>query len=1204
MSRVNQFFCRTTRRGAVLKIAREHYLREDICCGVAGCEPCSALDATIAPRKILLPPESQIDCLTIIDAPTAIRQIAFLEHPSVTDIILTQTLMDEVKRQSSNLYQRLYKLVDCPEKRFYIFLNEHCQNAFVDRLPGESLKDRNDRAVFAAMKWYDEHLSEQPRIAGRCKGALFGIQGPAPRTVVLLTDDAVTRTRAAQRDLVAYSAIAYAQTRFAGCGEVTDLVVGPEEEPTEAAGQAPMQLEGAAPETTAVLPPHVPFHFEKHRKLADLQVLVGQRKLYRGRLMMTRHNCYEAYVNVPTLRKPIIIHGVANLNRALDGDTVAVRLLPTAQWRRPSPCLAEYGSEQPDPDLLEADMAALTAAAQAPLPEEIDVIADPALAVAQPEGAEGERALPAARLAEMEVQEAVAASRGAEIEGTAQEQRKPHPTGRVVGIIRRDLRTFAGSVEVDPKAPSLPAGQLRTMLFVPVNERIPKIEIRTSQPERLVGQRAIVAIDGWLEASRYPHGHVVRVMGPTGAMAPDRDAEKVIEADVLLHEYGVPHEPFSPAVLAGVPVTPWIIPDSERERRLDLTGIDICSIDPLGCKDIDDALHARILPNGLVETGVHIADVAYFVRPDTAIDAEAANRGNTTYLVDRRFDMLPKLLTEDLCSLKGGVERFAFSCLWEMDPAQDYKIVKTTFGRSIIRSRGALHYEQAQMMMLKGRDRLSDQVRLLNKVACALKRRRMQGGALVLASPAVKFELDSETHDPAAVAQYQMFDTNSLVEEFMLLANIAVAERIYQSYPTFALLRRHPPPLPKSFEWLVATARELGVNIDVSSNKALNDSLAAAKMAGNEYFPTHIKMLATRSMALALYFASGDFEYPEFYHYGLACPIYTHFTSPIRRYAGINKRHKMSQDCGRASNRVQTVIYLQQQVLSAARLACQKRTELEAFLVEKAYVNRVWRNALVVFIPGPPPGAPAPHIPVPFGLEGNVYVGPAGSQHHTEHLVALDEDRQTICFTSVHPDLYLPSHGPHPAAAPRAALAPWDPAQPAPAPVLPAGSHYEVRLFDEIFVTVRVLTGPQYPTARFVLGLPRYADLRTHPDLGAIETAAKKERRAVAQAVKAPVTAAAAGSGWCPSTPTEDGPWLPPQPEDGAAPAGFVPATPTPSPAAPSVPSPTPAAAPTTPLAAAAPQEADREMPHKKAAATAAATTQQQGKGKKKSRTE
>lgn len=151
-------------------------------------------------------------------------------------------------------------------------------------------------------------------------------------------------------------------------------------------------------------------------------------------------------------------------------------------------------------------------------------------------------------------------------------------------------------------------------------------------------------------------------------------------------------------------------------------------MDPPGCTDIDDALHCRQLSNGNFEVGVHIADVSYFIRPGTALDKEAASRATTVYLVDKRIDMVPELLSSNLCSLRGNVERFAFSCVWEMD--KDAKIIETKFHKSVIESKAAMTYEQAQLIIddKNKNDEIAKSLRRLNSLAKILKKRRTENG--------------------------------------------------------------------------------------------------------------------------------------------------------------------------------------------------------------------------------------------------------------------------------------------------------------------------------------------------------------------------------------------------------------------------------------------------------------------------------------------
>ncbi|RVW55126.1 Exosome complex exonuclease RRP44-like A [Vitis vinifera] len=261
-----------------------------------------------------------------------------------------------------------------------------------------------------------------------------------------------------------------------------------------------------------------------------------------------------------------------------------------------------------------------------------------------------------------------------------------------------------------------------------------------------------------------------------------------------------------------------------------------------------------ILPLSFRNGDGDIADVTNFVHPGTPLDDEAAQRGTSVYLVERRIDMLPKPLTEefichklylaDICSLRSDVERLAFSVICRlMDP-------------------------------------LTMDLRNMNALAKVMRLRRIERGALTLASAEVKFQIDTETHDPLDIGMYQIREANQMVEEFMLAANVSVAEKILKHFPLCSLLRRHPSPTREMLEPLLRTAAAVGLNLDVSSSKALADSLDHA-VGDDPYFNKLIRILATRCMT------QWDLSPPEFHHYGLAAPLYTHFTSPIRRYADV-----------------------------------------------------------------------------------------------------------------------------------------------------------------------------------------------------------------------------------------------------------------------------------------------------------------------------
>lgn len=332
----------------------------------------------------------------------------------------------------------------------------------------------------------------------------------------------------------------------------------------------------------------------------------------------------------------------------------------------------------------------------------------------------------------------------------------------------------------------------------------------------------------------------------------------------------------------------WQISDEEAAKRWDLRHLNVCSVDPPGCKDIDDALHCIKLPNGNFQVGVHIADVTHFVRPGAEIDKEAARRCTTVYMVDRRTDMLPGLLTESLCSLVCHVDRCAFSVLFEID-GKTYETVDVQFSKSIIRSRESLSYYKAQEMMddVNNHEDLTESLRGLLEIATALRDKRYQAGALTLSSPEVKFKLDTQSQNPTDVTEYKHVDAHYMIEEFMLLANIAVAEKIATHYPTFAILRRHPKPKDKEIKQLSEQLAKFGMDISVETSKKFAESLDKANRPADPYFNKLVRIMATRCMNQAIYFPLGDIDLSESFHYGLAVSLYTHFTSPIRRYADV-----------------------------------------------------------------------------------------------------------------------------------------------------------------------------------------------------------------------------------------------------------------------------------------------------------------------------
>jgi exosome complex exonuclease DIS3/RRP44 len=265
-------------------------------------------------------------------------------------------------------------------------------------------------------------------------------------------------------------------------------------------------------------------------------------------------------------------------------------------------------------------------------------------------------------------------------------------TAQVKGVLKSLHKSYGGSIVPREKLNKKSLEQLEVFfanfkvpkkeqeefqVFVAFNEQIPHMLIRSKNPLSLLKTRFIARVKSWHAASPLPFGQFVKILGKEG--------DSRTESAVILHEYNVDTKPFSAKVMKCLPAAgaKWSIPPQEAAKRVDLRAIPVCSVDPPGCKDIDDALHCRVLPNGNIEVGVHIADVTHFVQSGSELDREAARRCTTVYLVGQRTDMVPKLLTENLCSLVSDVDRLAFSVIWEFDP-KTFKAKSLKFHKSII----------------------------------------------------------------------------------------------------------------------------------------------------------------------------------------------------------------------------------------------------------------------------------------------------------------------------------------------------------------------------------------------------------------------------------------------------------------------------------------------------------------------------------------
>lgn len=511
------------------------------------------------------------------------------------------------------------------------------------------------------------------------------------------------------------------------------------------------------------------------------------------------------------------------------------------------------------------------------------------------------------------------------------------PTGRVIGIVEKSPRRDAVIGFLEAKKwlahkEGSKGGCLRgeqspqnshigsashtgggSIKLVPTNPRFPKMTVLVSslpgnlkkrlQEGDLTLESELVAasIEVWRPESYLPLAIVKHSLGQGG--------EIEAQTAAILFEHAVHSADFPPEALACLPKVPWKIPVEEFKVRRDMRNFRIFSIDPPNAKDLDDALSIESIGNGVMRVGVHIADVSYFVHPETMLDREAQDRSTSIYLIQRMLPMLPRILCEELCSLNPGVDRLAFSVMWDIHPSGD--ILDHWIGRTVIRSCCKLSYQHAQEIIdgtfdcnktnvsgicypeLHGafdwQDIVAD-VHNLHKIARQRMENRFEKGALRLDNSKLVFVLD-EDGLPCESMLYESKDSNMLVEEFMLLANMTVAEVISRAFPECSLLRRHPEPNLRKLRELEAFCDKHGFDLDVSSASALHHSLENLRenLKDDHSLFSIIVLYATRPMQLAKYFCTGELRDKEtdWAHYALATPLYTHFTSPIRRYPDI-----------------------------------------------------------------------------------------------------------------------------------------------------------------------------------------------------------------------------------------------------------------------------------------------------------------------------
>ena len=436
--------------------------------------------------------------------------------------------------------------------------------------------------------------------------------------------------------------------------------------------------------------------------------------------------------------------------------------------------------------------------------------------------------------------------------------------GEVIEIIERAKETFVGTLKVE-KFYAFLLTEDRTLandIFIP----------RDMLKGGKNGDKAVVKVIKWPQDAKNPIGKVVDILGEAG--------NNTTEMHAILAEYGLPYV-YPKAVEAAADKISDIITPEDYAEREDFREITTFTIDPKDAKDFDDALSIRPIKPGLWEVGVHIADVTHYVKEGSIIDKEAEKRATSVYLVDRTIPMLPERLCNLLCSLRPNEEKLAYSAIFEMNEKAEVK--KSRIVKTVIKSDRRFTYEEAQAVIEAGEGEYKDEILKLNELAQILRKNRMASGAVDFDRVEVRFEID-EKGKPLSVYFKESKEANKLIEEFMLLANRTVAERIgkvgkdkkAKVFP----YRIHDLPDPDKLENLNWFVNRFGYKIRTSGSKtevakSLNKLLHEIKGKKEQNL---VEMISLKTMQKAKYSTH------NIGHYGLAFDYYTHFTSPIRRF--------------------------------------------------------------------------------------------------------------------------------------------------------------------------------------------------------------------------------------------------------------------------------------------------------------------------------
>jgi len=434
--------------------------------------------------------------------------------------------------------------------------------------------------------------------------------------------------------------------------------------------------------------------------------------------------------------------------------------------------------------------------------------------------------------------------------------------GKIIEIIKRKRNIIEGYL----------ASKGSKRFVQPIEENLPqKIEIIDGIPKDIkLNEKVIVKNIVWEKSKKNPAGNITKFV--------EKEINTKDDFQHLIEKFNLPFK-FNKNALSEIKTIPFSITEEEIKQRLDYRKKVVITIDPVDAKDFDDALSIQEDENGNYLIGIHIADVSHYIKTGSELDREAQKRGNSIYLVGKVIPMLPEEISNNICSLKPNEDRLTYSIFIKI--TKKGKILNFNPQKCVINSNRRFTYEEVQEIIDNKSGEYYAEIEKLNNIALKLREKRLKEGSIEFFTPEVKIELN-EVGKPINVVLKEFIQSNSLVEEFMLLANKLVAESISKNPKSREFIYRvHDLPDSDKVKEFANFVKKLGYNFSPNSNTKVNKFQTLIAEAKGKEEQALINELAIRSMAKAVYSTK------NIGHYGLGFKYYTHFTSPIRRYADL-----------------------------------------------------------------------------------------------------------------------------------------------------------------------------------------------------------------------------------------------------------------------------------------------------------------------------